>query len=58
MQLPDRGETAIRSVAVNADGSKAVAANNKGMCFVWQWSSELKDPGVQEEVSNSTVGVC
>ena len=42
VQIPD-GETAIRSVAVNADGNMAVAANNKGMCFVWLWSSELKE---------------
>jgi len=33
--VPD-GETAIRSLTVASDGSKVVAANNLGKCFVWK----------------------
>eukprot|EP01100_Stratorugosa_tubuloviscum_P007653 TRINITY_DN3161_c0_g1_i1.p1 TRINITY_DN3161_c0_g1~~TRINITY_DN3161_c0_g1_i1.p1 ORF type:complete len:305 (-),score=139.91 TRINITY_DN3161_c0_g1_i1:171-1085(-) len=31
-----QGETAIRSVSVTPDASFAVAANNKGNCFIWK----------------------
>jgi G protein beta subunit-like protein len=33
--VPD-GDTAVRSLAVASDGSKVVAANNSGKCFVWK----------------------
>jgi len=33
--VPD-GEVAVRSIAVAPDGSKIVAANNQGRCFVWK----------------------
>jgi len=33
--VPD-GETAIRSLTIASDGSKVVAANNSGKCFVWK----------------------
>lgn len=34
-ELIPEGETAIRSINVASDGSKIVAANNLGRCFVW-----------------------
>lgn len=33
--VPEVG-TAVRSISVASDGSLAVAANNSGVCFVWQ----------------------
>lgn len=54
--IPD-GEVAIRSVAINPDGTMAVAANNKGMCFVWLWTTELKDLTEGSDVEEEEDGV-
>ncbi|ORX58938.1 WD40 repeat-like protein [Hesseltinella vesiculosa] len=40
--IPDE-DTPIRSVSVASDGSMLVAANNKGMCFVWKMSSSSSE---------------
>jgi len=37
--VPD-GETAIRSITIAGDGSKVVAANNSGKCFVWKLATQ------------------
>jgi len=37
--VPD-GEVAVRSVSVASDGSLAIAANNKGNCFIWKLGEE------------------
>ena len=33
--VPD-GENAIRSINISVDGTKVVAANNRGICFLWK----------------------
>jgi len=35
VKVPDTSEVAIRSIHVAPDGSQLVAANNKGLCFIW-----------------------
>ncbi|KAL1933441.1 hypothetical protein VTP01DRAFT_7531 [Rhizomucor pusillus] len=40
--VPEEG-VPMRSVTVASDGSMLVAANNKGMCYVWRMSSTCSD---------------
>ncbi|KAI8072282.1 WD40-repeat-containing domain protein [Gongronella butleri] len=40
--IPD-DDVPLRSVSIASDGSMLVAANNKGMCFVWKMSSSTSE---------------
>lgn len=52
-ELVPEGNTAIRSVSAASDGSRVVAANNKGTCYVWRLSSApspMSNPSVSQQM--------
>ena len=53
--VPD-GDTPMRSISVSSDGYLVVAANNKGVCYVWRRGQQGFEPLHKLQVCGGSLG--